>query len=369
MAGNHLLSISTISEFFKNSIKQQKRGEIAYKDNHVLKFQADMNLQIITVQLNLKDGCLSDAQCFCPRRIVCYHIATLALHTHYNISSTDTLLPNSLYKSLNNDTNLNGVHAIQWSITNESCGINILKQEETVSVISIGLWLSNNGFHEASPDENDHILINKQHPYWDQIQGQLYTNRKFCYLVIWTPMQSIITKVQKDNKWKSNLGILEAFFILYYLFFSLNGILLMHFLNNISCKILIHVITIFVIVALLQLNLTARSKCGKLCLNFIKTTLNDIQYLMVLLNYKALETLSLKVSSDVYQTDGGGSLIHFFLPSTNTLSILTIFFLSNLLESHRICNSLFHCNGNIQKPSTKPQFLHFQNMHILSRLY
>jgi len=68
------LSISSISEFFKDSIKQLKRSEIAYKDNHVLKFQADMNLQIIKgeikpsmkngsykVQLNLKDGYLLDA--------------------------------------------------------------------------------------------------------------------------------------------------------------------------------------------------------------------------------------------------------------------------------------------------------------------
>lgn len=112
MAGNHLLSISSISEFYKDSIKQLKRGEVAYKDNHVLKFQADMNLQIITgeikpsmkngsykVQLNLKDGCLSDAQCSCPRGIVCHHIATLALHTHYNISSTDTACSWSYRKS------------------------------------------------------------------------------------------------------------------------------------------------------------------------------------------------------------------------------------------------------------------------------
>lgn len=157
-------------------------------------------------------------------------------------------------KSLNNDTNLNGVHAIQWGITNESCGINILKQEETIEVIPTGLWLSNNGFLGASPDglvgmnhivevkcpwkfrnkvlsteiendhsyivykENDQILVNKQHPYWDQIQGQLYlTNRKFCYLVIWTPMQSIITEVEKDNEWESNLEILEAFFIQKYI--------------------------------------------------------------------------------------------------------------------------------------------------------
>ncbi|KAL4142243.1 hypothetical protein QTP88_004738 [Uroleucon formosanum] len=85
-------------------------------------------------------------------------------------------------------------------------------------------WLYNNGYLGASPDglfgtnhivevkcpwkfrnkvlsteiendhsyiiykENDHILISKQHPYWDQIQGQL----------LWTSMQSIITEVSND---------------------------------------------------------------------------------------------------------------------------------------------------------------------------
>jgi len=43
--------MSSISEFFKDSLKQLKRGEVAFKDNHVLKFQADMNLQIITGEI------------------------------------------------------------------------------------------------------------------------------------------------------------------------------------------------------------------------------------------------------------------------------------------------------------------------------
>lgn len=32
MAGNHLLSITSILDYFKNIIKQLKRGEIVYKD-------------------------------------------------------------------------------------------------------------------------------------------------------------------------------------------------------------------------------------------------------------------------------------------------------------------------------------------------
>lgn len=157
---------------------------------------------------------------------------------------------------LENNTNLTNVHAIQWRISNENCGIEILKREENVEVISTGIWLSNSGFLGASPDrligtdkiievkclwkfrnknlvaeiENDHsyiifkkdnnILINKNHIYWDQIQGQLYlTNHKYCYLVIWTPEQSIISEVEKDNEWIENLDILEHFFIQKYILY------------------------------------------------------------------------------------------------------------------------------------------------------
>ncbi|KAL4153024.1 hypothetical protein QTP88_000857 [Uroleucon formosanum] len=103
MASNHLLSITSISEYFKEDIKQLNRGEIAYKDNHILKFQADPSLGIIVgelkpsmrnnlynVKLFVKDGCIADAQCSFPRgTLVCHHIAALAIYTLYNLSSTD----------------------------------------------------------------------------------------------------------------------------------------------------------------------------------------------------------------------------------------------------------------------------------------
>jgi len=62
--------------------------------------------------------------------------------------------------------------------------------------------------------ENNELFVNKTHPYWDQIQGQLYLrNCQFCYLVIWTPKQALITEIEKDVKWIENLEILEKFFI------------------------------------------------------------------------------------------------------------------------------------------------------------
>lgn len=416
MAGNHILPFSSISEYFKDNIKQLKRGEIAYKDGHVLKFQADLDLNIIVgeikpsmknnkykVKMMLNDSSIVEAECTCPRgQVVCHHIAALALYTHYNLSSTDkscswnvrksntcdevktisqiyggfdspsTIISDedfstfkhtldnlstpvgfswllrpepehiesneslkcqlssiesvvnkdvckqlvktgnfeavrsyindscfitddivlkiseittgqnktelwhyyrknrltashfgnilsacqknkfskSFFKSLKNDTNLSGIHAIQWGLTNEKSGIRVLEKEQNVNVVPTGLWLANNGFLGASPDglinsdyiveikcpwkfrnkaldielkndhsyiiyiQNDTVYINKKHFYWHQIQGQLYlTYCKLCYLVIWTPNQTIITEVEKDPDWFINLKVLEQFFI------------------------------------------------------------------------------------------------------------------------------------------------------------
>lgn len=40
---------------------------------------------------------------------------------------------------------------------------------------------------------------------------------EYCYLVIWTSMQSVITQLEKYKEWEINLGILETFFIQKYI--------------------------------------------------------------------------------------------------------------------------------------------------------
>jgi len=77
-------------------MKQFRRGEIAYKDGHVLKFQADSDQNIVVgdvkpsmksepykVRILLNYGSKSDAHCSCPRGVaICHHIAALALYIH-----------------------------------------------------------------------------------------------------------------------------------------------------------------------------------------------------------------------------------------------------------------------------------------------
>lgn len=88
MDGNNLLSLASISDYFKNNIKQLKRGEIDYKDN-VLKFHADPNLGIIVgevklnirkypykVELSVNNDCITNSKCFYFRAtVIYYHIA------------------------------------------------------------------------------------------------------------------------------------------------------------------------------------------------------------------------------------------------------------------------------------------------------
>ncbi|KAL4153494.1 hypothetical protein QTP88_001327 [Uroleucon formosanum] len=262
MAGNHLLSITSISDYFKNNIKQLKRGEIAYKDNHVLKFQMIPNLGIIVGEVKISmrsDPYKVEILINDDRTAICHHIAALALYTHYNlkiktinqihgsidfpdtvVSETDinifkkeisnltelvvetigviildpeirrlvrmkdfislkkslftklhindsTILQLvtdttgqlknplwfhyrqhrltasnfgiSLFKPLENNNNITGVHAIQWGITNEICGIKVLEQDQNINVKPTGLWLKSIGLLGATPDG----LINSSH--------------------------------------------------------------------------------------------------------------------------------------------------------------------------------------------------------------
>lgn len=171
MAGNHLLSITSISDYFKNNIKQLKRGEIAYKDNHVLKFQMIPNLGIIVgevkismrsdpykVEILINDDRITNSKCSCPwGTAICHHIAALALYTHYNLSSTDKSCSWSARKN-NLSTEIKTINQIHGSIdfpdtVVSETDINIFKKEISNLTELVGFsWLLQ---LEPEPSENN----------------------------------------------------------------------------------------------------------------------------------------------------------------------------------------------------------------------
>ncbi|VEN48783.1 unnamed protein product [Callosobruchus maculatus] len=163
--------------------------------------------------------------------------------------------PPSLFKKLTESYTLDGIKAIQWGKQHESSGISLLEAEENLKVQKSGLWLDTCGFLGGSPDglvnedaivevkcpyklreskslaedlkdktyiiyfdENDIIQLNENHLYYHQIQGNLWlTKRKFCYLVIWTPQESLIYSIAANKDWEKNVNILKTFYLNVYI--------------------------------------------------------------------------------------------------------------------------------------------------------
>ncbi|KAG4076972.1 hypothetical protein HA402_015959 [Bradysia odoriphaga] len=62
-------------------------------------------------------------------------------------------------------------------------------------------------------DSVGRMWLNKKHPYYHQIQGQIYlSNRKGCHLCIWTPKQAVHCLILKDETWANNLNLIEQFY-------------------------------------------------------------------------------------------------------------------------------------------------------------
>lgn len=125
-----------------------------------------------------------------------------------------------------------------------------------MKVIPTGFWLHSSGFIGGSPDgligddaiievkcpfkykdssllediKTDHnyiviadsignITVNKNHEYFQQIQGQLFlTKRKICYLVIWTPKEVVIVNIPAED-FSTNFEILNFFYLNHYVRF------------------------------------------------------------------------------------------------------------------------------------------------------
>jgi hypothetical protein len=138
--------------------------------------------------------------------------------------------PPSLLKNLMEGYSLDRVAAVQWGKQHEETALGEFKAATGLSFEPSGLWLHPCGLLGASPDEvgedfvievkcpykfrnaaslkdvvdknycfwyeGDVTVVNTNHQYYHQVQGQLHLlDKAVCYMVIWTPQYTqIFTK-------------------------------------------------------------------------------------------------------------------------------------------------------------------------------
>lgn len=70
----------------------------------------------------------------------------------------------------------------------------------------------------VSIDEDGEIDMNFDHPYYHQVQAQIYlSNRQYGYLFIWTLKSHLLVKVEKDLAWERNIDVLTQFYHTYFI--------------------------------------------------------------------------------------------------------------------------------------------------------
>jgi len=65
--------------------------------------------------------------------------------------------------------------------------------------------------------ENQQLRLKTKHPYYDQIQGQLYICHKACLdLIVWTTKSCEVIRIAQDPSWAHNIEKLEDFYFTSY---------------------------------------------------------------------------------------------------------------------------------------------------------
>ncbi|CAM4597639.1 unnamed protein product [Leuciscus chuanchicus] len=139
----------------------------------------------------------------------------------------------SLMKRVLGGNNLDGVMAVNWGLVNEAERVRAFEKACQLEVLESGLFVSESGILGASPDglvepsalledkcphsqrnmtiteavqsssfclrmEGGSYVLKEDHPYWHQVQGQLYiTGHELCYFVVWTTKEAIILSILK----------------------------------------------------------------------------------------------------------------------------------------------------------------------------
>jgi len=143
------------------------------------------------------------------------------------------------------------VKAIQWGTEMESTALRVFQEHKQLTVQPTGLWLHPTGILGASPDGiipelnavvevkcpysvrdstiaeacqkkgfclciDDHsvISVRENHPYVDQIQGQMYlSGTTTCFFVVYTNKEFCVVELSRDESWNVNIDNLVQFYV------------------------------------------------------------------------------------------------------------------------------------------------------------
>lgn len=158
---------------------------------------------------------------------------------------------------------MSNIPAVKYGRDNESNAIKMLENAISKKVDPSGIWLHFSRILGASPDglvggdkivevkclpkyegrlenalandkdktknilykiTNESYVINKDHVFYHQMQGQLFmTKRNACFLVLYTKQDKpIIWEVLKDMEWENNIDVLINFYFNNYIPYIMN---------------------------------------------------------------------------------------------------------------------------------------------------
>ena len=189
----------------------------------------------------------------CQRHNPAWHLARKGRLTASNfgvVLKAKRVTP-SLLKRLLGEYDLSSVKAVQWGVNNEEEAIKAFTSKTGKRVEDTGIWFHSSGILGASPDgivDDQTVLeakcpyternmtieeavqssatfclekceseqcytLKKDHIYWHQVQGEMYfSQRKFCYFVVWTAKNSAVIRIERDETWAANIPLLTQFY-------------------------------------------------------------------------------------------------------------------------------------------------------------
>ena len=136
------------------------------------------------------------------------------------------------------------IQAVVWGKAHEKDAIMYFENHTGWKVTDVGIYISQSGYLEASPDgmindniievkcpwkyrdksfmsaindstfylnmENDLCSLKTDHVYYHQVMGNLYlTKTRICFFIVWTPNWSVTVPVENNIGWNENIVKLE----------------------------------------------------------------------------------------------------------------------------------------------------------------